>query len=217
LVVIDNTWASPLFFKPLEFGVDISIQAATKYIVGHSDALLGVATANRKSWPLLQRAAHDFGQTAGPDDIYLALRGLRSLSVRLSRHWENGMILAEAMARHPAVAQVHHPALPEDPGHELWRRDFAGASGLFGVSLRPVSRASLCSFFDGLELFGIGLSWGGYESLVLPVDTPKRSARPRAQIGPLLRIHAGLESGADLAQDMLSALDRLSRSQEHSG
>lgn len=208
-VVMDNTWASPLFFKPFEHGVDVSIQAATKYIVGHSDALLGVATANERAWGLLQQAAHDFGQTAGPDDLYLALRGLRSLSVRLHRHWENGVLLAESLAGHPTVAQVLHPALQGDPGHALWKRDFKGASGLFAVALHPVSRPALERFFDSLELFGIGLSWGGFESLCLPMDTPTRAVRPYAHTGPLLRIHAGLESSKDQIHDMLSALDRM--------
>ncbi|MGJ7497118.1 cystathionine beta-lyase [Variovorax sp. RT4R15] len=210
-VVMDNTWASPLFFKPFEHGVDVSIQAATKYIVGHSDALLGVVTANERAWPLLQQTAHDFGQTAGPDDLYLALRGLRSLSVRLHRHWENGVLLAESMARHPMVAQVLHPALQDDPGHALWRRDFKGASGLFAVALQPVGRAALGIFFDSLELFGIGLSWGGFESLALPMDPPSRAVRPWTHEGPLLRIHAGLESCNDLMRDMQSALDRMQR------
>ncbi|MDM0039889.1 cystathionine beta-lyase [Variovorax sp. J22G21] len=210
-VVMDNTWASPLFFKPFEHGVDVSIQAATKYIVGHSDALLGAVTANERAWPLLQQTAHDFGQTAGPDDLYLALRGLRSLSVRLHRHWENGVLLAESMARHPMVAQVLHPALQDDPGHALWRRDFKGASGLFAVALQPVGRAALGIFFDSLELFGIGLSWGGFESLALPMDPPTRAVRPWTHEGPLLRIHAGLESCNDLMRDMQSALDRMQR------
>ena len=210
-VVCDNTWASPLFFKPFTHGVDLSIQAATKYIVGHSDALLGVATANERTWGMLQQTAHDFGQTAGPDDLYLALRGLRSLSVRLHRHWENGMLLAESMARHPMVERVLHPALPGDPGHALWRRDFKGASGLFAVALHPVARPALEAFFDSLELFGIGLSWGGYESLCLPMDAPTRNVRPWTQSGPLLRIHAGLESCNDLVRDMNSALNRMQR------
>ncbi|MCJ0762272.1 cystathionine beta-lyase [Variovorax terrae] len=207
IVMMDNTWATPLYFKPFEHGVDVSIQAATKYIVGHSDALLGAATANERAWPLLQRAAHDFGQTAGPDDLYLALRGLRSLSVRLRQHGANGLALAEALQQHPLVAQVLHPALPTDPGHALWRRDFSGASGLFAMVLQPVGRPALRAFFERLELFGIGLSWGGYESLALPMDRPTRTVRPWAHEGPLIRIHAGLESCDDLIRDMLNALD----------
>lgn len=211
IVMMDNTWASPLYFKPFEHGVDVSIQAATKYIVGHSDALLGTATANERAWPLLQRAAHDFGQTAGPDDIYLALRGLRSLSVRLRQHWATGVALAQQLQRHPMVAQVLHPALPTDPGHALWRRDFSGASGLFAMVLQPVGRPALRAFFQHLELFGIGLSWGGYESLALPMDRPSRTVRPWVQEGPLIRIHAGLESCDDLMRDMQRALDGMQR------
>lgn len=211
IVMMDNTWASPLYFKPFEHGVDVSIQAATKYIVGHSDALLGAATANERAWPLLQRAAHDFGQTAGPDDIYLALRGLRSLSVRLRQHWSSGVMLAQLLQRHPLVSQVLHPALPTDPGHTLWRRDFSGASGLFAMVLQPVGRPALRAFFQHLELFGIGLSWGGYESLALPMDRPVRTVRPWAHEGPLIRIHVGLESCDDLTRDMQRALDSMKR------
>lgn len=207
LVIMDNTWASPLFFKPFEHDVDISVQAATKYIVGHSDALLGVATANRRSCDLLRAGAHEFGQTAGPDDIYLALRGLRTLAVRLRRHQENGLRLAEALSAHPAVHRVLHPALPTDPGYALWRRDFLGASGLFSVALKPMSRAQLSTFFSSVRLFGIGLSWGGFESLVLPVDLPVRSVRFPQADGPLVRVHAGLESVDDLIADFSSALD----------
>ncbi|MFZ2858885.1 cystathionine beta-lyase [Acidovorax sp.] len=211
IVMMDNTWASPLYFKPFEHGVDISIQAATKYIVGHSDALLGTATANERAWPLLQKAAHDFGQTAGPDDIYLALRGLRSMSVRLRQHWANGLALAEHLQRHPLVSQVLHPALPTDPGHALWKRDFSGACGLFAMVLQPVGQQALHAFFTHLELFGIGLSWGGYESLALPMDRPTRTARPWMHEGPLIRIHAGLESCDDLVRDMQGALDSMQR------
>ena len=207
LVIMDNTWASPLFFKPFEHGVDISIQAATKYIVGHSDALLGVATANRRAWDLLRDGAYDFGQTVGPDDIYLALRGLRTLAVRLRRHQQNGLCLAQWLSRHQAVRRVLHPGLPGDAGHALWRRDFHGASGLFGVVLRPMSHDQLSAFFSSLKLFGIGLSWGGYESLALPVDPPTRSVRMVQYDGPLVRIHAGLEDVDDLIADLGSALD----------
>jgi cystathionine beta-lyase len=213
-VVMDNTWASPLYFKPFEHGVDISIQAATKYIVGHSDALLGVATANRRAWDLLREGAHDFGQTAGPDDINLALRGLRTLGVRLRQHQASGLALAQRLQRHPAVARVLHPGLPGDPGHALWRRDFRGASGLFGVALKPMARAQLSAFFASLRLFGIGLSWGGYESLALPVDPPVRSVRPLPQGEPLIRVHAGLEDPSDLASDFCSALDVALRTDE---
>jgi len=210
-VVMDNTWATPLYFRAFEHGVDISIQAATKYIVGHSDALLGVATANARAWPLLQAGAQDFGQTAGPDDIYLALRGLRTLSVRLRQHQDTGIRLAEGLQQHRAVARVLHPALPCDPGHALWRRDFRGASGLFGVVLQPLSKVALSTFFAQLKLFGIGLSWGGYESLALPVENPLRTVRPLQLEGPLIRVHAGLESASDLLADLSMALDAAMR------
>lgn len=206
-VVMDNTWATPLYFKPFEHGVDISVQAATKYIVGHSDALLGVATANQRAWPWLEKGAHDFGQTAGPDDIFLALRGLRSLSVRLPQHWASGLELAGALQAHPMVKRVLHPALPGNPGHALWKRDFLGASGLFAMVIQPIGRESLHAFFERLELFGIGLSWGGYESLALPMDPPARSVKPWVDEGVLIRIHAGLECPEDLVRDMLQALD----------
>ncbi|MES3002500.1 MAG: cystathionine beta-lyase [Pseudomonadota bacterium] len=210
-VMLDNTWATPLYFKPFEHGVDISIQAATKYIVGHSDALLGIATANTRAWDLLRQGAHDFGQTAGPDDIYLALRGLRSLSVRLRRHHHNGIALAQALQAHPAVRRVLHPGLPGDAGHALWKRDCHGASGLFGIVLQPIAHERLSEFFAGLQLFGIGLSWGGYESLVLPVDPPLRSVRPFPCEGQLVRVHAGLEDVDDLIRDFTGALDRTQR------
>lgn len=207
-VVLDNTWATPLYFKPFAHGVDISVHAATKYIVGHSDALLGIATANERAWPALQSSAHHFGEIAGPDDIFLALRGMRTLSVRMQRHGETGVKLAQAMKAHPAVASVLHPALPEHPGHELWKRDFLGASGLFGAVLKPMTQAQLSCLFGSFKLFGIGLSWGGFESLALRVDPrPNWCAGGEAESGPLLRIHAGLEGAHDLIADMNMALD----------
>lgn len=211
-VVMDNTWATPLFFKPFEHGVDISVQAATKYLVGHSDAILGVATANERAWPLLRKAAHDFGQTSGPDDVFLVLRGLRTLALRMQQHWDTGVRLAQLLAQHPMVERVMHPALPGDPGHALWQRDFHGASGLFAIVLNPLPPSALSAFFDSLQLFGIGLSWGGYESLVVPMDKPKRVVRPWTCRGPLVRIHAGLEAYEDLAADMLRALSRAQES-----
>lgn len=205
-VMMDNTWATPLFFKPFAHGVDVSVQAGTKYLVGHSDAILGVATANERAWPLLRQGVQDFGQTVGPDDIFLALRGMRTLALRLQQHWATGVRLARLLAAHPLVERVMHPALPEDPGHALWRRDFAGASGLFAIALRPMPQAALAAFFDTLQLFGIGLSWGGYESLVLPMDRPRRNTVAWPLQGPLVRIHAGLEDAGDLEADLLHAL-----------
>ncbi|NNA00261.1 cystathionine beta-lyase [Pseudomonas lundensis] len=205
-VLLDNTWASPLYFKPFEHGVDVSIQAATKYIVGHSDALLGVATANERAWPLLKAGAHDFGQTASPDDLFLALRGLRTLPVRLQRHWSNGVTLARSLEPHPLVTRVMHPALPNDPGHDLWKRDFLGASGLFGIEVNTQDPTVLARLFDNLKLFGIGLSWGGFESLVVPVGHPVRQHTP-APRGYLIRVHAGLEHVDDQMLDFQRALD----------
>lgn len=205
-VIMDNSWASPLYFKLFGHGVDVSIQAATKYLVGHSDALLGVATSNQQAWATLEASAHAFGETAGPDDVYLALRGIRTLGVRLRQHWATGLLLAESLTRHRAVEAVLHPALADHPGHSIWQRDFLGASGLFAIALKPLPRDALASVVGQLKLFGLGLSWGGFESLVLPVDRPHRTVSPWPYAGPLLRIHAGLEDAADLIEDMHAAL-----------
>jgi len=207
-VVMDNTWATPLFFKAFEHGVDISIHAATKYIIGHSDALLGVATANERAWPFLQASAHAYGETAGPDDIFLALRGLRTLSVRMERHWKNGVLLAQSLKTHQAVAEVFHPALPENPGYKLWQRDFKGASGLFGILLHPMSKNQLSILFKELKIFGIGLSWGGFESLAVLSDPLHRLDDSNGiKSGHLIRLHAGLENSDDLIEDFSRALN----------
>ncbi len=216
IVLMDNTWATPLYFKPFEHGVDVSIHAATKYMVGHSDAILGAATANERAWPTLQAAAHSFGQTAGPDDLYLALRGLRTLSVRLQRHCETALLLADRLQEHPAVARVLHPALPGCPGHAFWQRDFTGASGLFGVVLKPAENVeqALSVAFNRLQFFGIGLSWGGYESLALPIAKPARAVNPWEDAGPLLRLHAGLEDPETLWNDISAALNAYAEARE---
>jgi cysteine-S-conjugate beta-lyase len=207
-VVMDNTWATPLFFKPIEHGVDISIQSATKYFIGHSDALLGVATSNERAWPYLEASSAHFGETAGPDDIFLALRGLRTLEVRLERHWKNGLVVAQWLAKHPAVEQVLHPGLADDPGHALWKRDFKGASGLFGVVLKPMSKPQLSRLFSSFNFFGIGLSWGGFESLALLVDPPPtRTEGSALRPGHLIRLHVGLEHPDDLIADFSQALN----------
>lgn len=209
-VLMDNTWATPLYFKPLAHGVDVSIQAATKYVVGHSDAMLGTITANERAAGRLRAAHYELGQTVGPDDANLASRGLRTLAVRLARHWETGVRLAEWIARQPEVERVLHPALPGDPGHALWQRDFAGASGLFGVVLKPVAQAAYAALIDGVELFGIGASWGGYESLIMPMSPGDiRSATVWPHAGPCFRIHAGLEHPDDLLADLEAGFQRL--------
>ena len=210
VVVMDNTWATPLYFKPFSHGVDVSIQAATKYIVGHADAMLGAITTNTASSAAVAKTHDELGLCPGPEDAYLGLRGLRSLSVRLQRHQETGIALAEWLAHRPEVARVIHPALPGDPGHDLWRRDFTGASGLFSIVLEPCSREALAAMLDDLALFGMGYSWGGYESLILPFD-PRgyRSATQWKEDGPALRLHAGLEDLEDLKADLAAGFERL--------
>lgn len=209
LVAIDNSWASPVLFKPFAHGADISIQAATKYILGHSDALLGTVTCNEHAWDVLGACLPLFGETAGPDEVYLALRGLRTLGVRMRQHEASAIALAEAISVHPAVTRVLHPALPQDPGHALWKRDFLGASGLFGFVLDTESPQLLSTFFGALRHFGIGLSWGGFESLALPVGRPRRVATPWPHAGTLIRVHVGLEDCGELRADMCRALDEL--------
>jgi cystathionine beta-lyase len=212
VVIMDNTWASPLYFKPFEHGVDVSIQAATKYIVGHSDAMLGTVTATKAHIDRVKSGHGDLGQAAAPDDCYLAQRGIRTLSVRLKQHWANGLKLAEWLQSRPEVLRVIHPALPSDPGHALWKRDFLGASGLFGVVLKPVAKAGVDALLNGLELYGMGASWGGYESLILPTHPEtNRTATMWAPGGPTLRIHAGLEDVNDLIDDMKQGFDKMRR------
>lgn len=209
-VIMDNTWGA-LHFKPFAHGVDVSVQAATKYIVGHSDAMLGAVTCTREAWPKLRSVTYELGQTAGPDDVYLAQRGLRTLAVRLKQHWQTGVALAEWIARQPEVERVLHPALPGDPGHALWKRDFTGACGLFGVVLREsISDRALCAMIDGLELFGIGASWGGFESLIVPFNPAEaRTATRWPHKGPCFRVHAGLENVDDLIADLGAGFARL--------
>jgi cystathionine beta-lyase len=209
--VIDNTWATPLYFKPLAHGVDVSVQSATKYIVGHSDAMLGAISCTKEAWPKLRSSTYELGQTAGPDDVYLGQRGLRTLAVRLKQHSEAGVALAQWIARQPEVERVLHPALPGDPGNAIWKRDFTGASGLFGVVLKEgVTDRALCAMIDGLELYGIGSSWGGFESLIVPFDPREaRTATRWPHRGPCFRIHAGLENVEDLIADLEAGFRRL--------
>ncbi len=210
VVVMDNTWATPLYFKPFAHGVDVSIQAATKYIVGHADAMLGAITTNKASTAAAAKTHDELGLCPGPEDVYLGLRGLRSLGVRLQRHQETGIALAEWLADRPEVTRVIHPALPSDPGHDLWRRDFTGASGLFLIVLKPCSRDALAAMVDNLTLFGMGYSWGGFESLILPFDPRSyRSATQWNEEGPALRLHAGLEDVSDLKADLAAGFERL--------
>ncbi len=208
--VLDNSWATPLYFKPFEHGVDISVHAATKYIVGHADAMMGLIVTSEPYYVQVRRAAAQLGYSAAPDDVYLALRGLRTLSVRLTRHQETGLTLAKWFQKRAEVESVLHPGLPGNPGHELWRRDFTGSTGLFGVVFKPCSRAALVAMIDGFELFGLGGSWGGYESLVLPSDlSTLRSTTTRRTAGPRVRFHAGLEDVRDLIADLEAGLGRM--------
>jgi cystathionine beta-lyase len=205
-VLVDNSWATPLFFQPLKHGADVSIQAVTKYIGGHSDILMGTATANAVSIEQLNKVVHFFGETTSPDDIYLASRGLRSLAVRLRQHEENGVILAHYLNDHPAIDLVNHPALAINPYHKLWQQSFSGSTGLFSFYLKQNNPCFVEAFFDSLKLFHIGLSWGGFESLILPVGTPYRTQSHLPSRGYLVRLHAGLEHVDDLKADLDEAL-----------
>jgi cystathionine beta-lyase len=210
LVAMDNTWASPLFCKPFELGVDLSVQAATKYIGGHSDLMMGVVTATEAAYEQLWRGMLEVATASAPDDCYLALRGLRTLAARLERHQRSAMIVAEWLAARAEVRRVLYPALPDDPGHAIWQRDFRGASGLFGLILEPYPKAAVTAMLDGMELFGMGYSWGGYESLLIPTrPATSRTATPWAEDGPTLRIHVGLEDPSDLIRDLEAGFARL--------
>jgi cystathionine beta-lyase len=210
VVVLDNTWATPLYFKSFAHGADVSIQAATKYIVGHADAMLGAITATKDIWPKIAGTHDDLGICAGPEDVYLGLRGLRSLGVRLARHQASGLALGDWLKGRPEVAHVIHPALPTDSGHAIWKRDFTGASGLFAIVLKPASKEAVAAMLDGLELFGIGYSWGGFESLIIPFDPSSyRTATRWKAEGPALRLHVGLEDVDDLKADLEAGFARL--------
>jgi cystathionine beta-lyase len=210
VVVLDNTWATPLFFKPFAHGVDVSIQAATKYIVGHADAMLGAITATEALAPKIARAHDELGLCPGPEDAYLGLRGLRSLAVRLKRHESSALEIANWLSLSPEVARVLHPALPSCPGHELWKRDFKGASGLFSILLKPVGEEAVAAMLDGLELFGMGYSWGGFESLAIPFEPSSyRTATKWSAEGPAIRFHIGLEDVEDLKADLNAGFARL--------
>ena len=203
LVLMDNTWATPLYFRAFEKGVDLSIQAGTKYIGGHSDIMFGCVSANAQTLPALKSTVHTMGLCVGPDDIYLALRGLRTLGVRLARHYESGLRVARWLGQRPEVARVLHPALESDPGHAIWKRDFSGACGLFSIVLKPCPDRAVHAFMNELALFGMGFSWGGFESLVILFDcTEYRTATPWAPGGPTLRFHIGLEDAGDLIADL---------------
>ncbi|MBX9592244.1 MAG: cystathionine beta-lyase [Hyphomonadaceae bacterium] len=210
LVVLDNTWGTPLYFKPFTHGVDISIQAATKYIVGHADAMLGAITVTESLAQRLVAEAGDLGICAGTEEMFLGLRGLRTIGVRLERHWQSGLEIARWLEQRPEVARVIHPALPSHPQHALWQRDFLGAAGLFAIELKPCPKTAVAALLEGLELFGMGASWGGYESLVLPFNAATaRTATAWQPKGPTVRFHIGLEDVSDLKADLEAGFARL--------
>ena len=206
---IDNTWATPLFFRPLEHGVDVSIHAATKYIVGHSDAMLGVVTTNAETYEAVRRSTQDLGACAGIEECNLGLRGLRTLEVRMKRHEASALALAHWLAQQPQIARVLHPALESCPGHEFWKRDFDGSAGLFSVELASRDPEAQRAFIDKLSMFRIGFSWGGYESLVLPMHPQSRSLPRWKELGSVVRLQVGLEDPADLRADLERALARV--------
>ncbi|PSJ43181.1 cystathionine beta-lyase [Allosphingosinicella deserti] len=209
VTLIDNTWATPVLFQALAAGVDIAILAATKYIVGHADAMIGTVTANARWWPKVERTSQVFGQHVGPDDAFLATRGLRTLGVRLRHHQESALKVAHWLQEQPQVSRVLHPALPDCPGHEYWARDFKGASGLFAFELKGGDADARDALIDGLTHFGIGYSWGGFESLATPSDADRLRTATRWQAdGPRVRLHIGLEDVDDLIEDLARGLAR---------
>jgi cystathionine beta-lyase len=210
---MDNTWGTPLFFKPFAHGVDISIQAGTKYIAGHSDLVIGIITARTESlFQKIKDTTMVFGDIAGPDDCYMALRGLRSMGVRLRHQQTAGLKIAHWLAHRAEVKKVMYPALPDDPGHTIWKRDFTGACSLFGVVFHTASEKAVARMVDGFRLIKIGASWGGYESLVVPANPAKiRTAVGWTETGYVMRFHIGLEDTGDLIADLEDGLERLNQ------
>ena len=210
LVIMDNSWATPLYFRAFDHGVDVSVHAATKYIGGHSDVLLGLIVGSAATYPKLHRLWTDMGVTASSDDCFLGLRGLRTLAVRLARHQASGIKVAEWLRTRPEVREVIHPALPGSRGHELWKRDFAGATSLFGMVLHPVAKERIDAMLDGMRLFSMGWSWGGFESLMIPVYPERVRTASRWDVGgPSLRLYIGLEDPDDLIADLGDGFARL--------
>ncbi len=209
-LLMDNTWATPLYFRPFDHGVDVSIHAATKYIVGHADAMLGAITSNARAAKHIAIAKDQLGISPGSEETYLGMRGLRTMATRLAQHQRSALEIARWLEGRPEVARVLHPGLASHPQHALWKRDFLGASGLFSIILKPVSDKAVAAMLDGLELFGMGFSWGGYESLVIPFDARSyRTATQWQPEGPALRLHIGLEDVDDLRADLEAGFKRL--------
>uniref|UniRef100_UPI00404816F3 cystathionine beta-lyase n=1 Tax=Shewanella baltica TaxID=62322 RepID=UPI00404816F3 len=210
ITMLDNTWASPINSKPFEMGVDISIQAATKYIVGHSDVMIGTATANEKYWPQLREHSYLMGQTTSPDDVYLAARGLRTLGVRMAQHEKNALQVANWLETRPEVDHLRHPAFDTCPGHEFFKRDFSASNGLFSFVLKQGDADAVTALVENMSHFKMGFSWGGYESLILGIFGIEkiRSATKWDASKPLIRLHIGLEDPADLIADLSAGFDR---------
>ncbi len=208
LTAMDNTWASPLFCKPLDMGIDVSVQSATKYVSGHADCLLGYVSAHQNVYNRLKRMYGLLGLCVGPDDVALTLRGVRTLDVRLKRHQESALKIARWLEQQEQVLRVHHPALESHPQHHLWKRDFTGSGGLFAIELNPCREAQIAAMLDDMSLFGMGYSWGGYESLMIPVILLRELGPAR---GPLLRLHIGLEDVEDLLEDLSEGFKRFDK------
>lgn len=210
IVILDNTWATPLFFPPHERGADVAIEAGTKYLSGASDLLMGIVSANTRCWPQLRSTYDLYASCPGPEDVFLCLRGMRTMKLRLLEHEKAALDMARWLEQRSEVTRVMHPGLESDPGHAIFKRDFKGSSGLFGVELKPASRAALGAMLDGLKLFGMGFSWGGFESLVIPFDcTEYRTATRFEADGPTLRFQIGLEDIDDLKADLDAGFARL--------
>jgi cystathionine beta-lyase len=210
ITIADNTWATPLYFRPHEHGVDISIQAGTKYLGGHSDINLGTISATEGLFKKVYNTHGNLGINPGPEDVFLALRGMRTMGVRLQRHMESGIKVARWLESRPEVLRVLHPALESHPGHAIWKRDFTGASGLFSFILKPEMQKNIGAFFDALALYGMGYSWGGFESLAIPFDcSAYRTATKWNPGGPAVRLHIGVEDPDDLIDDLEAGLEAL--------
>jgi cystathionine beta-lyase len=209
IVIMDNTWATGLYFRPLEHGVDVSINACTKYIVGHADAMLGAITTTAQTAKAVEETRATLGGCPGSEETYLGLRGLRTLAVRLDRHQRSALEVARWLGTRPEVERILHPALPTDPGHALWKAQYKGASGLFSIILKPTPRKALAAMLDGLDLFGMGYSWGGFESLIVPFNP---TATQWTAEGPALRLHVGLDDVGDLIADLEAGFERLNAS-----
>jgi len=207
---IDNSWATPLFFRPIDFGIDVSMMTATKYISGHSDCMLGVVSTNEESWPQVKRTALMLGLCGGSEELYLGLRGLRTLNVRMLQHQKNALDIATWLAAQPQVKRVHHPALASCPGHDNWKKYYKGSSGTFGIILHQTNREKIAAMLDGMEIFNLGFSWGGFESLLFPEQPkPIRNATAWEEEGFSLRLHIGLEDAEDIRADLAAGLARL--------